>query len=158
MSRIVMACPSESISTPYAAPSPAALSYSLTLPGEPYSAAVARRAVAEVLRTHRLGGLVPVAAQVTAELMAAGWHSGPGEDLYLSVRYRDGSLRLIVYDAHPAHPHPRLAALCDARRRGDLRVLAAVVRDGDGEWGFGPAREPGGGTRSWAVLPGRADG
>lgn len=71
----------------------------------------------------------------------AGWRSGPGEDLYLSVRYRDGSLRLIVYDAHPAHPHPhpRLAALCDARRRGHLRVLAAVVRDCDGEWGFGLA-------------------
>ncbi|MGW0362510.1 ATP-binding protein [Streptomyces sp. NPDC002990] len=141
----------------YAPPSPYALSYSLTLPGEPYSAAVARRTVASVLRTHHLDPLVPAAAQATAELMAAGWHSSPGTDLYLSVRYRDDSLRLIVYDAHGAHAHPRLAALCEARRRSNLRVLAAVVRDSRGEWGFGQAREPGGGTRSWATLPYRVD-
>ncbi|MCX5198849.1 ATP-binding protein [Streptomyces sp. NBC_00249] len=158
MYRTVTTCQAEPAPTPYPAPSPYALSYSVTLPGEPYSAAVARRTVAEVLRTHRLDGLVPASVQVTGELMAAGWHSSPGEDLYLSVRYRDDSLRLIVYDAHGPHPHPRLAALCEARRRGHLRVLAAVVRDGHGEWGFGPAREPGGGTRSWAALPYRPAG
>lgn len=156
MSRTVTTCQAEPVPTPYAAPAPYALSYSLTLPGELYSAAVARRTVASVLRTHNLGPLVPAAAQVTGELMAAGWHSSPGDGLYLSVRYRDDLLRLIVYDAHGAHPHPRLAALCEARRRGHLRVLAAVVRDCEGEWGFGPAREPGGGTRTWATLPYRA--
>ncbi|MFE3185587.1 hypothetical protein ACFXKR_32620 [Streptomyces violascens] len=77
----------------------------------------------------------------------------PAQDLYLSLRHRDSALRLIVYDAHARHPHPRLAAACDARRRGGLRLLAAVVRDCDGDWGFGESREPGGGTRSWAVLP-----
>ncbi|MER6519045.1 ATP-binding protein [Streptomyces sp. NPDC001553] len=156
MSATVTACHAEPAPTSYAPPSPSALSYSLTLPGEPYSAALARRTVASVLRTHRLDALVAAAAQVTGELMAAGWHSSPGDGLYLSVRYRDDSLRLIVYDAHAAHPHPPLAALCEARRRGHLRVLAALVRDCEGEWGFGPAREPGGGTRTWATLPYRA--
>ncbi|MFD3803584.1 hypothetical protein ACFWSF_13600 [Streptomyces sp. NPDC058611] len=106
-----------------------------------------------MLRTHRLEGLVPAAAQATGELMAAGRHSSPGNGLYLSLRYRDDSLRLIVYDAHGPHPHPRLAGLCEARRRGYLRVLAALVRDCEGDWDFGPAREPGGGTRTWATLP-----
>ncbi|MFD3681824.1 ATP-binding protein [Streptomyces sp. NPDC058613] len=156
MSGILTTCSAGPVPTPYAAPSPHTLSYSLTLPGEPYSAAVARLTVASVLRTHRLDGLVPAAAQVTGELMAADWHSSPGDGLYLSLRYRDDSLRLIVYDAHGTHPHPRLAGLCEARRRGHLRVLAALVRDGEGEWGFGPAREPGGGTRTWATLPYRA--
>ncbi|MFJ3925427.1 ATP-binding protein [Streptomyces sp. NPDC090022] len=134
-------------------PSPYTLSYSLTLPGQPYSAGVARDAVRTVLRTHHLTPLIPLTQQVTAELMAAGWHHSPGEDLYLSLRYRDDSLRVIVYDSHTPHTQPRLAALCEARRRSHLRVLAALVKDCRGDWGFGPAREPGGGTRSWARLP-----
>lgn len=60
---------------------------------------------------------------------------------------------MILYDGHPRHSHPRLAAACDARRRAALRVLACVVRACGGDWGLGDAREPGGGTRMWAVLP-----
>lgn len=48
---------------------------------------------------------------------------------------------------------PRPAAHCEARRRASLRVMAAVVRDCGGSWGFGESREPGGGTRTWAHLP-----
>nr|WP_308050588.1 hypothetical protein [Streptomyces sp. TRM72054] len=58
-----------------------------------------------------------------------------------------------LYDSYPRHTHPRLAAACEARRRAALRVLACVVRACEGDWGFGEAREPGGGTRMWAVLP-----
>lgn len=112
MSRTVTTCQAaEPTPASYAPPSPYALSYSLTLPGEPYSAAVARRTVASVLRTHHLDPLVPAAAQAAAELMAAGWHSSPGTDLYLSVRYRDDSLRLIVYDARRARPPPPRRAM-----------------------------------------------
>lgn len=73
--------------------------------------------------------------------------------MYLSLRYRDGTLRVVLYDGHPRHTHPRLAAACDTRRRATLRVLGCVVRACAGDWGFGDAREPGGGTRMWAVLP-----
>ncbi|MDQ1016592.1 hypothetical protein QFZ43_003141 [Streptomyces afghaniensis] len=60
---------------------------------------------------------------------------------------------MILYDGHPRHTNPRLAAACDTRRRAALRVLACVVRACGGDWGFGDAREPGGGTRMWASLP-----
>ncbi|MFI5616827.1 ATP-binding protein [Streptomyces sp. NPDC051567] len=133
--------------------SPHTLSYSLTLPGEAYGAAVARSAVAAALHAHHLDPLAQAAAQVTGELVAAAWRVAPGEDHYLSVRYRDASLRLIVYDAHAVHTQPRLAGLCEARRRATLRLLGAVVRECGGDWGFGPSREPGGGTRTWASLP-----
>jgi hypothetical protein len=46
-----------------------------------------------------------------------------------------------------------LPAACDARRRSMLRLSICVVRACGGDWGFGDAREPGGGTRTWAVLP-----
>lgn len=152
MSRTVTTCQAAS-ATPHDPPSPHTLRYSFTFPGEPYSAAVARGTVAAVLRTHRLDGLVPAATQTTGELIAAAWHSSPGDGLYLSVSYRDDALRLIAYDAHGPHPHPRLAALCDSRRRSHLRVLAALIQDCGGDWGLGPAREPNGGTRTWATLP-----
>lgn len=134
-------------------PSPDALACSLTVPGEPYSAQIARSAVRSVLHAHRLDPLAPAAVQVTGELVAAAWRLDPGRNLYLCVRYRDDSLRLTVYDGHAPHAHPRLAAHCEARRRGALRLMAAVVRDCGGAWGFGESREPGGGTRTWATLP-----
>ncbi|MDJ0384153.1 ATP-binding protein [Streptomyces sp. G-G2] len=123
------------------------------MPGEPYSAQIARTTVRSVLHAHRLDPLAPAAVQVTGELIAAAWHLDPGRSLYLAVRYREDSLRLTVYDGHASHAHPRLAAHCEARRRAALRVMAAVVRDCDGAWGFGESREPGGGTRTWATLP-----
>ena len=85
--------------------------------------------------------------------MGSAWRMDPRGELYLSLRHRDDALRLIVYDGHPTHAHPRLAGLCEARRRASLRVFAALVRDHGGEWGVGPSREPGGGTRTWATLP-----
>ncbi|MCX5012030.1 ATP-binding protein [Streptomyces sp. NBC_00555] len=129
------------------------LACSLTVPGAPYSAQIARAAVRSVLHAYRLDPLAPAAVQVAGELMAAAWHLDPGRSLYLSVRYRDDSLRLTVYDGHAPHAHPRLAAHCEARRRAALRLMGAVVRDCGGAWGFGDSREPGGGTRTWASLP-----
>ncbi|MFF9114607.1 hypothetical protein ACF09Y_03100 [Streptomyces massasporeus] len=68
-------------------------------------------------------------------------------------QYRDGDLRVILHDGHPRHLNPRLAAVCESRRRAALRVLSCVVKSCRGDWGFGETREPGGGTRMWAVLP-----
>lgn len=134
-------------------PSPDALTCSLTVPGEAYSAQIARRTVRSVLHAHRLDAISVAAEQVTGELLAASWHLDPGRSLYLSVRYRDDALRLTVYDGHAPHSHPRLSAHCEARRRSALRLMAVVVRECGGAWGFGESREPGGGTRTWATLP-----
>jgi hypothetical protein len=134
-------------------PSPDELACSLTVPGAPYSAQIARGAVRSALHAYRLDPLAPAAEQVTGELIAATWQLEPGRSLYLAVRYRDDALRLSVYDGHAPHAHPRLAAHCEARRRASLRVMAAVVRDCGGAWGFGESREPGGGTRTWVHLP-----
>ncbi|WP_374775590.1 ATP-binding protein [Streptomyces sp. NBC_01310] len=129
------------------------LACSLTVPGEPLGAQVARAAVRAVLHAYRLDPLAPAVVQVAGELVGAAWKLDPGRSLYLSVRHRDDSLRLIAYDGHPPHAHPRLAAHCEARRRAALRLMAAVVRSCGGAWGFGDSREPGGGTRTWASLP-----
>ncbi|WP_079079014.1 hypothetical protein [Streptomyces sp. DSM 15324] len=47
----------------------------------------------------------------------------------------------------------QLGAICVLSRRVSLRVLDEVVRACHGDWGIGGDREPGGGTRMWAVLP-----
>jgi hypothetical protein len=97
--------------------------------------------------------MMDAALQVLGELTACACLATPAADVYLSLRYRDDALRIILYDGHPRHTNPRLAAACDARRRGTLRLLACVVRACAGDWGLGASREPGGGTRTWAVLP-----
>ncbi|WP_223190025.1 ATP-binding protein [Streptomyces sp. TRM68416] len=136
-------------------PSPDTLAYSLTLPAGPASARIARAATRVVLQTHGLADMTDAVVQVVAELAACACRFTPDSEVYVSLRYRDGDLRVILYDGHPRHTHPRLAAACDARRRAALRVLGCVVRACEGEWGFGEAREPGGGTRMWAVVPWR---
>lgn len=135
-------------------PTPDDLTYSLTLPASATSPAVARRAVAAILWAHGLGYVTEAALQVTAELTTCACRFTPAEEVYLRLRHRDGALRVIAYDGHPRHTNPRLAAICDERRRASLNLMACVVRACAGDWGFGDAREPGGGTRMWAVLPG----
>ncbi|MFG2294890.1 ATP-binding protein [Streptomyces sp. NPDC048603] len=144
----------DSADTPQPA-SPDLLTCSVTLPAGPRAAAVARQTVRAALHAYALAPLEPTAVQAASELVGSAWRMDPEGELYLSVRFRDGSLRLIAYDGHTEHTHPRLAAHCEARRRATLRVLAAVVRDHGGDWGFGPSREPGGGTRTWVSLPHR---
>ncbi|MFF0166150.1 ATP-binding protein [Streptomyces prasinus] len=134
-------------------PAPEALAYSLTLPSAPRSPAIARAATRTVLKAHGLDDVTDAAVQVVGEMTACSYRLAPAAEVYVSLRYRDDALRVVLYDAHPRHTHPRLAAACDARRRASLRVLACVVKACAGEWGFGDAREPGGGTRMWAVLP-----
>lgn len=152
----VSACPVIG-DTPVAStsPSPDNLSYSLTLPADLTSPRIARATTRAVLQMHGLKDVTDAAVQVVGELAACACRFTSGAEVYLSLRYREGALRVIFYDGHPRHTHPRLAAACDARRRAALRVLGCVVRACEGEWGFGEAREPGGGTRMWAVLPWR---
>ncbi|MFC7305201.1 ATP-binding protein [Streptomyces monticola] len=147
-------CPSfRPPSTPPAPPPPEDLTYSLTLPASLTTPAIARTATRRILVAHGLHGLTDAAQQAVGELAAAACQFTPTPEVYLSLRFRDGALRVILYDGHPRHTNERLAAACDTRRRAALRLLACVVRACGGEWGFGEAREPGGGTRMWAVLP-----
>ncbi|WP_330288063.1 ATP-binding protein [Streptomyces sp. NBC_00576] len=150
---LAITCPLSNDLLPTAPPEPEKLAYSLTLPAAPTSAAIARAAARTVLRMHGLHDVTDAAVQVVSELTSCACRFTTADDIYVSLRYRDGALRVILYDAHPRHAHPRLSAACDARRRATLRVLACVVRACQGNWGFDAAREPGGGTRLWAVLP-----
>ncbi|MCX4456500.1 ATP-binding protein [Streptomyces sp. NBC_01728] len=134
-------------------PSPETLAYSLTLPAALASPALARAATRAFLAAHDLRDIMDAALQAIGELAAAACQFTESPDFYLSLRYRGDAFRVIVYDRHPRHTHPRLAAACDGRRRAALRVLACVCRACDGDWGFGESREPGGGTRMWATLP-----
>ncbi|MER5732868.1 ATP-binding protein [Streptomyces sp. NPDC002138] len=136
-------------------PALSTLTCSLTVPGEPLGAQIARAAVRSVLHAYGLDPLAPAVVQVTGELVAAAWQLDPGRSVYLSLRHREDALRLTAYDGHAPHTHPRLAAHCEARRRSALRLMAAVVRSCGGTWGFGESREPGGGNRTWATLPRR---
>ncbi|GAA3800110.1 hypothetical protein GCM10023083_39070 [Streptomyces phyllanthi] len=135
-------------------PGPETLAYSFTLPAEPVSSWIARASTRAVLQAHGLGGMVDAAVQVVAEFVACAWRFTPDAEVYVSLRYREGALRVVLYDGHRRHTHRRLVEACDTRRRAALRVVGCVVRACEGEWGFGEAREPGGGTRMWAVLPG----
>jgi hypothetical protein len=142
--------PGEARPTP---PDPEALAYSLTLPASCTTPRIARAATRTILRAHGLSDITDAAVQTVSELVACACRFASAAEVYMSLRYRDGSLRVILYDSHPRHSNPRLAAACDVRRRASLRVLACVVRACGGDWGFGEAREPGGGTRMWAVVP-----
>ncbi|WP_238431766.1 ATP-binding protein [Streptomyces cavernae] len=134
-------------------PGPEELTYSLTLPAALSSPRVARAATHAVLAVHGLRDMTDAAVQVVAELTACACRFAPGAELYVSLRYRDGTLRVTVFDTHPRHINPRLTAACDARRRAHLRLLACVVREAGGDWGFEEAAEPNTGTRMWATLP-----
>ncbi|WP_330459879.1 ATP-binding protein [Streptomyces sp. NBC_00820] len=150
----VSACPvADDLPREPADPSPDTLTYSLTLPSDFTSPGVARAVTRSVLYRHGLAELTDAAVQTVAELVGCACRFSGSADVYVSLRHREGALRIVSYDGHPRHSHPRLAEHCEARRRAELRVLACVVRVCEGEWGFGDAREPGGGTRMWAVLP-----
>jgi hypothetical protein len=97
---------------------PPGLACSLTLPGEPRSAGIARTAVGSALRMHALDRYVPPAVQAASELVAVTHRLAPGADLYLSVRHRDDELRLVVWDQHPRHVDPVAVSPCEAAITG----------------------------------------
>ncbi|WP_455403006.1 ATP-binding protein [Streptomyces bambusae] len=138
-------------------PLPDNLFLSLTLAGSPHAARIARTAVAAALHVHGLAACSAAAVQVASELVGTAAKLSPGEDVYLSVRYRWDGVRLTVFDGQGGrtgpHAHPRIAAARDTARRSALRFMACVVRECGGVWGFEESREPGGDTRTWAGLP-----
>ncbi|MGW0731436.1 ATP-binding protein [Streptomyces sp. NPDC002851] len=136
-------------------PAPDELAYSLTLPAALTSPSVARAAARRMLAAHGLQGAADATLQAVGELTACACRFTAAEAVYLSLRYRDGTIRITLHDSHPRHTSRHLAAACDRARGAVLGLLDCVVEECDGDWGFGEAREPGGdgGTRMWAVLP-----
>ncbi|MFJ5227151.1 ATP-binding protein [Streptomyces sp. NPDC088400] len=136
-----------------AEPHPGNLAYSLTLPSAVSTPAIAFEIAEVLLESHQLGRLVRPAMHLVRELMTCACRfTAAGEDVYLALRQRDGVLRVIAYDTHPRHSHPRLAAACDQRRHAALRVVPDLVRTHRGRWGFDAAHSAANGTRTWATL------
>lgn len=129
------------------------LALSFTLPGDGRSAFVGRTAIAAALEAHGLAPYVWPAKLAVAELVAVTARMSPGRELYVSLRHRDDAVRLLVWDQHPHHVEPDMAAPCEVRRRRALWLLAAVVDDWGGEWGTCEAAQSQRGTKSWVVLP-----
>ncbi|MFJ2792889.1 ATP-binding protein [Streptomyces sp. NPDC087290] len=129
------------------------LSLSFTLPGDLRSAFIGRTAVAAALEAHGLTPYVWPVTHAVGELLAVTARMSPGKEIYVSLRHRDDAVRLLVWDQHPHHAEPGLAALCETRRRRALWLLAAVVDDWGGEWGACEANSPQCGTKSWVRLP-----
>ncbi|MFF4216445.1 ATP-binding protein [Streptomyces nondiastaticus] len=132
---------------------PSALSYSFTVPGDPLSATVVRTTTRTVLRAHGLTAIEEPVLSISGELVACATRFAPGQDIYHSLRWCDGALRIVNWDAHHAHSDTHQAAHCSAQRKRALLLLAAVIHECDGTWGIsksGPATE---GTRVWARLP-----
>ncbi|MBT2399440.1 ATP-binding protein [Streptomyces sp. ISL-100] len=134
-------------------PRPSTLAYSLTIPGEPHCAAIARTAVRSALHAHDLDPYTDIATLAASELIGTATRLSPGEDLYLSLRYRDAALRIVLWDQHPRHKDPAAITLCEERRTRSLWLLAALVEDCGGVWGSAEAHPPHRGTKSWVILP-----
>lgn len=134
-------------------PRPSTLSYSLTIPGEPHCAAIARTAVRSALHAHRLDPYIDIVTLAASELIATSARLSPGQDLYLSLRYRNAALRLVLWDQHPRHRDPDATRLCEERRVRSLWLLAALAEDCGGAWGSAEAHPPHRGTKSWMVIP-----
>lgn len=139
--------------TSSAPPMPDALAYSLTLPATLTSPSVARAAAGRILEAHGLQGAADATLQAVGELTACACRFTTAETVYLSLRYRVGTIRVTLHDSHPRHASRHLAEACEGQRRALLGLLECLVEECDGDWGFGEAWEPGGGTRMWVVLP-----
>ncbi|MCX5204526.1 ATP-binding protein [Streptomyces sp. NBC_00237] len=129
------------------------LAVSLTVPGEPRSAGIVRRALTGALHAHHLDRYGPVLALVVTELIAVAGELTSDADLYVSLRHHHNTLRLIVWDQHPPHADPDATSLCFVRRRRALWLLAEAVEDWGGEWGVDEALPPHRGIKSWVTLP-----
>ncbi|MFD6417174.1 hypothetical protein [Streptomyces sp. NPDC060194] len=84
------------MSVPTHAPTPLALT--LTLPGVPASAGIARVAVGAALRRHGMPRWLPVTRLVVTELVACAARSGRRDDLRIELRAEAVGLRVTTHD------------------------------------------------------------
>ncbi|MFJ2114067.1 ATP-binding protein [Streptomyces sp. NPDC087850] len=134
-------------------PCPGNLAYGLTLPSALVSPAIARETAELVLDAHGFGDLSGAALRVVHELAVYACHFTPGgQDVHLTLCYRDHGLRIAVYDTHRPHTHPRLAEACTNRRHAQLRDLLRLAETHEGAWGIETIDYPGAATRTWFTL------
>ncbi|MCL6736707.1 ATP-binding protein [Streptomyces neyagawaensis] len=138
---------------PFIEPLPESLSCSFTLPAASHSPGIVRAATRAILRVHGLAEVTDAVVQVASELTACACRFSPSAQVYVSLRYREGAVRVTLYDDHPRHANTRLEAACQTHRGVTLRVLDQVVRACDGDWGIGGGLDQDMGTRMWALLP-----
>lgn len=119
---------------------PDSLTYSFTLPPGTAGPRIAHAATRVALETHGLADMTDAVVRVVGELAAYDCRFTPDAEVYVSLRYRDGEVWVILYDGHARHSHPRLAAAGGGRRCGCWgawcrRVGGVGVRGGAGAGG-----------------------
>ena len=130
------------------------LAYGLTFPSALATPAIAQSVALFILDVHGLDErLLDTALVLVHELASyACRFTGAGEHIHLGLGHSGGALQVTVFDTHAVHAHPRIAAVCDDRRRTALARIPALVEDHHGSWGFGSAHYPSAGTCTWATL------
>ncbi|GGX48063.1 ATP-binding protein [Streptomyces fructofermentans] len=133
--------------------------YALQLPHDPRAPGIARATLRAVLATHGLGGLVPTAELLAAELLTNAHRHTRGPYALRLRAAGPGRLRIGVWDSDPTVPpgfgpgsEPARAAP-DAECGRGLELVRACAE----EWGAHVLREPGaskGGKLLWAECGG----
>ncbi|MET8980617.1 ATP-binding protein [Streptomyces sp. NPDC004539] len=132
---------------------PTDLRYSFTLPADLQTPGVARHATRAILNVHSLTPMADAAVQTVSELTTCACRFTPGNEIYLSLRYRHDALYITLFDDHPQHTNRHLKSACEDHRCTSLDLLDRVIGACDGNWGIGPSSTFNGGTKMWALLP-----
>ncbi|MFJ8937694.1 ATP-binding protein [Streptomyces sp. NPDC102365] len=124
--------------------------YTISIPNDPHAVTVCRRTLRLILTIHGLIRLTDVAELLAAELISnAVCHTkGPAA---LRLRWRDGVLRIGVWDGDPEPPQ-LAAGLADVAESESGRGLTLVQACSD-IWGWHPLPRGGnGGKYVWCDL------
>ncbi|MFM9446087.1 ATP-binding protein [Streptomyces acidiscabies] len=132
---------------------PADLRYSFTLPAGLQTPSVARHTTRAILTIHSLTPMADAAVQTVSELATCACVFTPGQEIYLSLRYRQDALYFTLFDDHPQHTNRHLKSACETHRCTSLDLLDRVINACDGDWGIGSSSAFSGGTKMWALLP-----
>ncbi|HCA88705.1 MAG TPA: hypothetical protein DEQ61_26545 [Streptomyces sp.] len=108
---------------------PEAWQYSIQLPHDPLGPRIARSTVRVVLAEHGLADLAELAELLTSELATNAFRYSGGP-VSVRLKWRDGTLRVSVWDTSANRPAPAVADIQSEHGRG-LLLLAACADD----WG-----------------------
>ncbi|MQY15015.1 hypothetical protein SRB5_51920 [Streptomyces sp. RB5] len=135
-------------------PSPAHLTYALTLPSAAGTPQIAQEAAESILDVHGVEEplLVPMLALIHELTLHACRFTGAGDMVHLVLRGTPETLQALAHDTHAPHTHPRLADQCTERRRVSLAVFRDLSAQHHADWGFTPAPPPATGMCTWTTL------
>ncbi|MFR9723889.1 ATP-binding protein [Streptomyces sp. MS19] len=136
-------------------PSPLSLRYGLTLPSAAATPSVAQESAEIMCDIHGVGAeMVEPALDLVYELAAhACRFTAAGQVIHLALRCTGSAFEVTVHDAHAAHAHRHLAAVCDWRRATSLVDVRKLVEHHKGGWGYGAAAPYAAGTCTWGTIP-----